>query len=78
MPSRRTGSPIDGSERTWIRDGLHDLRDYAQARGLTAADAALRDAIVQVSLEAQIPTLLSVQDLIDSQTSETSSNALET
>ncbi|MBT8455188.1 MAG: hypothetical protein HKO95_05315 [Rhodobacteraceae bacterium] len=51
------------SEKTWLRDALHDLRKYAQERNLTEADDALRIAIIRVSVEADIPTLLSIADL---------------
>ncbi len=55
------------SEKTWLRDALHDLRKYAQEKGLKEADDALRIAIIRVSLEADIPTGLSVSELIRDQ-----------
>lgn len=51
----------------WIRDTLHELRAHAQAQGLEEADDALRQTIIRVSLEADIPTLLSVRDLTKDQ-----------
>jgi hypothetical protein len=78
MPScKRTTCPQTGA-RTWIRDCLHDLRDHAQSKGLMEADAALRDAIVRVSQEAGVATLLSVKDLLAYQASESPAKALET
>lgn len=70
MPSRKFQSCPQTGERTWIRDCLHDLRDYAQMKGLTEADRALRTAIIRVSNEIGVATLLSVDDLIAEQCSE--------
>lgn len=67
LVSRRPTNDNDRSERTWIRDCLHDLRDYAQAQGLPEADSALRAAIVRVSEERGITSLLSVKDLLEYQ-----------
>lgn len=60
--TRRT-CPQTG-EKTWIRDCLHDLRDFAQAKGLRVADEALRTAIIKVSIEADIATLLPIEELV--------------
>ena len=78
MASRRNGTYPDNTEQAWLRDCLHDLRDYAQSKGLNVADAALRDAIVAVSLEADIATQLSVKDLINYGSSKMPSNSLDT
>lgn len=57
-------------ELTWLRDCLHVLRDYAQAKELPHSDDAIRAAIIAVSLEAGVPTLLSVRDLVAHQFSD--------
>lgn len=67
MASRRIGSCPKTGERTWIRDCLHDLRDYAKSKELTEADRALRTAIIEVSVDAGIATLLPLEDIIDDQ-----------
>lgn len=60
---------------TWIRDGLHELRQFAQQEGLAESDRALRDAIVRVSLEAGIATKLPIRDLVAHQLEEEASSA---
>lgn len=70
MPSRKVARCPKTGEQTWIRDCLHDLRDYAQSKGLKATDAALRRAIIEASGEAGVATLLSVQDLVAHQLDE--------
>ena len=55
------------SKRVWLRDCLHELRRFAKENNLAEADDALRQAIIRVSLEADIPTLLSVADLTKDQ-----------
>lgn len=73
MPSRKVQVCPQAGHRTWIRDCLHDLRDYAQSEGLKEADTALRSAIIAVSKEAGIATLLSVEELIAYQEEEAAS-----
>ena len=52
------------SNATWLRDALLELRESAKLEGLEASEEALRVAIIQVSLEQNIATLLSIKDLL--------------
>jgi len=78
MTGREISNSQNMEERTWVRDCLHVLRDYAQIKELYEADDAIRAAIVRVSLEAGVPTMLSVRDLVAYQLSEQAANALDT
>lgn len=51
-------------KETWLRDALLEPKECARLEGLEKLEEALRVAIIQVSLEQNIATLLSIIDLI--------------